>query len=280
MTDLGKVFVVIVTVLSASFLVLAMVVNATHVNYRDKADKLATENSRLQSNVAELKSAVQRGQTELAQEQAARRSALAALQTQIGSISGVLATNEAQLRALQSQNTEQNQALSQTQDELLRVTSENTNIRNQINTTLEDRNDLRSKIINRTDELYNFQSMFKDAEARNSNLQDQVTLLQARNTTASATLAAAGLPEDPEDVPPANVKGVVTAVSGNNLVEISLGRDDGLRPGHQLEVYRGNQYLGKIRIQRVSDDKAVGEIIPNFRRGFIQQNDTVAATVG
>jgi hypothetical protein len=73
---------------------------------------------------------------------------------------------------------------------------------------------------------------------------------------------------------------VVLAVGQNGLVEISLGRDDGIREGHQLDVYRGGQYLGRIEIRRTQDDKSVGQILPGFRKGFIQQGDDVAATVG
>ncbi len=280
MTDLGKVFVIIVTVLSTGFLTLSMVVNASHVNYREKSNEVEKTNRQLTANVQELKTAVEQGQTELAQEQAARRQAIAALQTQNDTVTKTLSQREAEVRNLQSQNTELTQTMAQTQDELKRVTEENNNIRTQIATTLEDRNDLRSKVIARTDELYNLQSLLADSKDRVKQLQDEVTILEARSTTAAATLAAAGLSENPEDVPPSDVKGIITAVSGSDLVEISLGRDDGLRPGHQLEVYRGNQYLGRIRIQRVDDDKAIGEILPAYRRGYIKQNDIVAAKIG
>ncbi len=280
MTDLGKVFVMIVTILSAGFLTLSMVVNASHVNHRSLAQKLEEENRQLSRNVTELKTAIEKGQTELAHEQAARRQALAALQSQNNTLITDLSTNEAALARLQSQNTLMNQTLNQTQAELQRVTQENENIRQQIATTLQDRNELRSKVIARTDELYNLTSLLKDSQDRVKQLQSEVTILQARNNTAAAALASAGLSENPDDVPPSDIKGVITAVSGNSLVEISLGRDDGLRAGHQLEVYRGSQYLGRIRIQRVDDDKAIGEVLPSFRKGFIQQNDTVAAKLG
>jgi hypothetical protein len=47
-----------------------------------------------------------------------------------------------------------------------------------------------------------------------------------------------------------------------------------------LEVFRGAQYLGKIRILKTEDDKSIGVILPDFRRGLIQQGDKVAAKLG
>ena len=90
-------------------------------------------------------------------------------------------------------------------------------------------------------------------------------------------MAAAGV-TDPEDVPPSDLKGVVLAV-GTDQVEVSLGRDDGLREGHMLDIYRNGSYLGRIQIRTVADDKSVGKIIPAFRKGYIQAGDKVAAKV-
>ena len=61
----------------------------------------------------------------------------------------------------------------------------------------------------------------------------------------------------------------------NNLVEVSIGKDDGVRVGDKLDVYRGGQYIGRINITRSEDDKAVGEILPTYSRGFILKGDRV-----
>lgn len=279
MSDLGKLFTLIILVLSVAFFTLSVAVNGSHMNYREKTAQIEQENTSLNQTVTNLKNSLEQGQTLLAQEQAARRSALAALQTQNSSQSDTLAQREAELRSTLSQNTILLQTLEQTQNELKRVTAENDNIRKQIASTLEDRNDLRRRIVSTTDQLYSLESTHADLKDQTKSLQDELTILEARKNAAISMLAAAGLPENPEDTPPENVKGVITAISGKELVEISLGKDDGLRVGHQLEVYRGSQYLGRIVIKRVNDDSAVGEILAGFRRGFIQPNDTVASKI-
>ena len=71
----------------------------------------------------------------------------------------------------------------------------------------------------------------------------------------------------------------MTAVTGANLVEISLGEDDGLREGHDLEVYRirggRHSYVGRVKVVSVQPDRAVCKVDPNFRQSNIERQDRV-----
>ena len=72
------------------------------------------------------------------------------------------------------------------------------------------------------------------------------------------------------------MQGEVLAVTANNLVEVSIGTDDGLKSGDTLEIFRGTHYLGRMRLVRLDTDRAVGEIIPKTKKGPIQKGDHVA----
>ena len=53
---------------------------------------------------------------------------------------------------------------------------------------------------------------------------------------------------DPNSVVP-TVEGVVSDIrrsGGSQLVEVSIGSDDGLKTGNTLEVSRGDKYLGRL----------------------------------
>ena len=80
---------------------------------------------------------------------------------------------------------------------------------------------------------------------------------------------------DVANIPPA-VDGYVTQVGDRDLIEISIGSDDGLRRGHHLDVFRQNVYLGRIVIIDTEPDKAVGEIVKEYRKGLIKKGDRVA----
>jgi hypothetical protein len=76
-----------------------------------------------------------------------------------------------------------------------------------------------------------------------------------------------------------DVDGIVTDVA-MDMLQISLGYDDGLREGHELDVFRGANYLGRIVIRKITPSSAVGEIILKYRRGEIKKGDRVGKNVG
>ncbi|MFN9985355.1 MAG: hypothetical protein ACK52S_07345, partial [Pirellula sp.] len=230
-----------------------------------------------ETTIEELKKASEVNKNMLAQEQVARRVSLAALQTQLDTEREKNQQANTQLNDLNSKNTQATQSLAQTLAELKRITSENDLLKQEIDKIITDRNGQRRTVIRLTDELNGLASKKSDLQAEIDSLRDQSTKYQAMAEVRGAALAAAGV-TDPDDVPPSDLKGVVLAV-GTDQVEVSLGRDDGLREGHMLDIYRNGSYLGRIQIRTVADDKSVGKIIPAFRKGYIQAGDKVAAKV-
>jgi|694.fasta_scaffold101579_1 hypothetical protein len=278
MTRLGQIFTLLLLILSVAFFVASVAVNASHKNLRDQVTEFQGRQRSLEATIDELKKAGEVNKTQLAQEQVARRVSLAALQTQLDTERDKNQQANTQLNDLNSKNTQATQSLAQTLAELKRITSENDLLKQEIDKIITDRNGQRRTVINLTDELNGLKSKKIDLEAEIKNLRDQATLYQAMADTRGAALAAAGI-KDPDDVPPSDLKGVVLAVGSDSSVEISVGRDDGLRQGHQLDVFRNGSYLGRIEIRTIADDKAVGKILPSFRKGFIQAGDKVASKV-
>lgn len=276
MTLLGKIFTLLLMLLSLLFFFLSVVVNATHRDDKSKIAEFQNRAKTLETTVDELKKSVDSKKTELDQERVARRTALAALQTQLEAIKGQLAEANSELQQLNSVNTMQTQKLSDAMDTVKRLTSENDLVKQEMDKVIDDRNLQRRSVISLTDRLNNLMSIETDLRASIKQLQDQSTVYQAQAETMKATLASAGI-TDPEDVPPADLRGLVLAVGSDQQIEISVGRDDGLREGHTLEVFRGSSYLGRIQIQRVIDDKSTGKIVPGFRKGAIQAGDKVVA---
>ena len=232
----------------------------------------------LNKTIQATKTANEKLQTSLSQEQIARRAALAALQTQLDLSSSQLAEANKKLSDLNSVNTMQNQNLSQTIDRLKATQSQNEAYKMEIDKVITDRNSVRIAVIKLTDELNSLKSIESDLVDQVKQLQDSSTMFEALSDTRGSALKSFGL-SDVDDVPPADLRGEVLAVNSNQLVEISLGRDDGLREGHTLEIYRGAQYLGRVQISKTQDDKSIGKILASFRKGYIQAGDKVASKV-
>ena len=53
--------------------------------------------------------------------------------------------------------------------------------------------------------------------------------------------------KDPSDASKIPVVGIITAVS-HSKVEISIGVDDGVRIGQELDIYRGDKYVGRVKV--------------------------------
>jgi len=117
--------------------------------------------------------------------------------------------------------------------------------------------------------LHETQSFLEIATERKAQLEKQVA--NARLLLKQHGLAIESLPRD--QVPTAG--GIVTAVADDSI-EVTLGGDDGVQMGHFLEVYRDDEYLGRVQVISVKPDRSVGRVIREFKRGDIQPGDRVA----
>lgn len=277
MTRLGQIFTLLLLLLSVAFFVAAVAVNASHKDLRGKVSSFQKQVAERDTTIDALKREAETNKDRLNREQVARRVSLAALQTRLDTERERNEQAVTQLNDLNSKNTEATQTLNQTSAELNRLSSENKLLKAEIDKIITDRNEQRRKVIRLTDDLNSLASKRTDLQIEIDNLRDQSTRYQAMAEVRGAALAAAGV-TDPQDVPPSDLKGVVLAVNEQS-VEVSIGRDDGLREGHMLDIYRNGSYLGRIQLRVVENDKSVGKIIPAFRKGYIQAGDKVASKV-
>ena len=67
-------------------------------------------------------------------------------------------------------------------------------------------------------------------------------------------------------------------MNNSDLVEISLGADDGLKIGHLMEVRRGPTYLGEGVVRKTGPDRAVLQM-KTRKRLNIQKGDTVTTRI-
>ena len=277
MSLLGKVFIVATLLLSLLFFFAAAAVNATHNNWRDAVITPNTGYRDRLTNVEsvnqQLRADVEAKQNELAKEQASRRAALSALQTQLTQVRDDLSKKDKQLSDLQAAHSELAASEKSSQEVLARLTKETEQLRTLITTTRADRDSQFGKVVELTDGVAQLQGELQALTERREQLLGQVTMMKSQ-------LDILGInPETPLDLAP-EVKGEILVVGKSGLVEISLGSDDGLRQGLELDVTRGSQYLGRIRVRTTESDKAVCEILESYRKGAIQPGDKVDSKLG
>ncbi len=159
-------------------------------------------------------------------------------------------------------------ALDTTQANLDKLTKEVEVLRKDIRTAQEDRDKQFAVVVDTTDKIHQSEGELKRTKEREQQVAVQYAKLKA--LAQKYRWDQTGLEA------PADLHGKVLAVSAKDLVEVSIGSDDGLKVGNTLEVYRGSHYLGRIEVLRLDVDRAVGKILQDYKRGPIQKGDEVA----
>jgi hypothetical protein len=109
--------------------------------------------------------------------------------------------------------------------------------------------------------------------------ENKLTLLaQVAQFKTAADRLGVDIHQPVSGIPP-KLDGVVLASRANGLVEISIGSDDGLQRGHEAYIWRNqggeSKFVGKIEIVQTTPEKAVGKVIPSYRKSPIERDDRV-----
>ncbi|OHB72838.1 MAG: hypothetical protein A2V70_01455 [Planctomycetes bacterium RBG_13_63_9] len=288
MNLVGKILTVLILVMSLLWAAFAVAVYATHTNWKlvvdnptpaagkpeglkQKLEKAKKHNEELQDRktgleekLAEAKKAAEQARGKLASEYDVLQREHDQLQQRLAKL--VQAERDAVA------------AMAATQKTLEALRQEVTVLRANIAQAQTDRDAHFDQVVKLTDELNQKVNQLKQAKARE-------TTLAADHAKALEVLRKFGLSGEPElyaDQPP-DVEGIVLAVTGDGLVEISNGSDEGLLKGHKLHVYRvgggRSVYVGRIEVVRTDADRAVCKIDPKYQKSPVQKGDRVASKI-
>ena len=281
MTLLGKSFTAVILILSAVFMVLALAVNASHRNWRDVVLTGVNGQPGLKAQIEsttrtneQLRDAQQRTLASLDREQAARRTALAALQTQLDQLRSDLQNSESEVERLGAQVTVLSQTDLSRAQELERLTAENARLRNSVRKEQQDRDLLFTQTLELTDQMNKLRGFKQQLEERNRQLMAQATRFEE-------VIAAKGIDinEPLDGAPPERNGNILLIDRPSDLVLISIGSDEGLRAGHFLEVTRKGRYVGKLKVRNTEPDRAVAEILRDYSEGILEEGGRVDTTL-
>ena len=224
----------------------------------------------LQDTNQRLRDEATRADDRLAIEQAARRFALAALQSRMEQLNQQLTLSVTQLADLQATLDQQNETLGLQEARLGDLTNVVSVLRGEIRLAQQDRDEKHDNVVLLTDRISGLQGSLTSFGEREVQLRGQVSRMKLVMDAFEIDQFTPVV-----DIPP-RVDGIITKVGEKTLVEVSIGSDDGLRKGHTLEVFRNNSYLGRVKVTDLEPDRAVCEIIPEYRKGIIKRGDRVA----
>ncbi|MDA7951445.1 MAG: hypothetical protein MPJ24_08150 [Pirellulaceae bacterium] len=268
MTTLGKFFVVAIFAISIAFFALSVAAFSTQKDLKklntEKESQLAalsTQRQNLQDEVDALKEKVAHERMARVSIVASRESMLRMSQDSLRRKQQELANTNVSLGEAIAEVSKKEETL---QSYLAEVTSLREEIRSIQLTTSETHNNLVGAI-----DAYN------EATGAKNRLEETSKQLTALLAKAENLLANQGLTvHTPLDKTPPKVLGVVKEISGAH-VEITIGSDDGIRKGHEVDIFSNDSYIGRIVIEKTFPDAAIGKLMKGYTRGIIRKGDEV-----
>jgi hypothetical protein len=216
---------------------------------------------------------LQQVKNELANAQSAREREVAALRTQLDEVTKARERLEANEARLTQDAATAVATMEATQNSIAKLRNEIEIMRTALDTTRAERDQAFTQRRQLEDELAQakteWERLRKVTETLTADLNKYMLVVQNERLQLDRN-------------GPPRLDGIILAVNANDYVEISLGFDDGLEKGHELDVYRlgptvpENKYLGRVRVVEAKADKSVAQILPNYKRGAIQRDDRVA----
>ncbi|WP_254511036.1 hypothetical protein [Anatilimnocola floriformis] len=279
MTLVGKIFTVLIFVMSICFMTASVMVFATHKNWKDYATAttaaagkpvgLETQLKDLRLLETGLKEELERLKKRLEEERVARRAVLGSLTARLVKAESELLVKQREYETVVAALNTATETAKLAQSRLSTLEAEIALTRGKLRDTEQDLDDKFNKVVTLQDELNQANNLKSNLGERNNQFAQQITRMKL-------VMDYHGLDEmSPVRHIAPRVTGVVLAINNSDLIEVSIGSDDGLKPGHVLQVYRGNQYLGQITIRTTGPDRAVGQIDKTLQRGKIQKGDNV-----
>jgi hypothetical protein len=281
MTFVGRILVLVITALALVFLGVSTVVFTTASNWKEAKEAETKKVNTLQNDVRDLAAQQDALKNQHVAEVATQKAAVKREQEKVTGL-------EADIKRSTDEITQSRTALEVAQqnaklalDEATARKSETDLLRDQKSAVEKQSNEFKLRQTELNDKIRELSRMLETATHNNTDLRERVakfsTLLR-QNGLSDDISAIKGLESPP------TVQGEVARVDAQNKsVEITIGSDDGLVPGHELFLYRvkpSPEFLGKIKILSVDPDQSVGRVIGTTIQGKkIKEGDIVSSTI-
>ncbi len=289
MSFLGKLLVGLQLVLSVMFLIFAGAVFSTQKNWKAAKEVADSNYAKLDVEKKQIQDEYDNYKNRMARDLKTEQDRASTAEGQVDLLKRQLASSEDEANKAKIERDEQR--------ELAKVSVEESKQRREEALQQREINNNLQKLLNeKTTRLQAAEDVIFNQKVAEKTLQEKHLKVLADLALMQKIIAANGLSTDPQSVvglltPPPAVDGEVLetkrgARSGSDLIEISIGSDDGLAQGHKLSVYRPQsgekvaKYLGDIKLVYVTPDRAVGTVILRAKNGIIERGDNVTSKLG
>lgn len=271
MNLMGKIFTLLIFFMSICFLVISVMVGASHRNWKETAQRMKDQAAQATNRLQDAKTNTTEKEKLLAAERLSRALQLAHLESQLKVANENFIAKETQLRKV----TEISQAqLAELEQAQARITQQDTEVA-----------DLKQNNTKLVDDIAQQFSLVRNLTNESFELKNKITQLEEKKNDIVSKLAKTkrvldrnGLTEDSltDHIIP-KLDGLVVKVEEGGLFAISLGHDDGLRIGHELDIYRQDKFVGKGTIIKTESDLSALRVNRDFMLDKVREGDHVTS---
>ena len=285
MTLVGKIFTMLIMIMSLVFMSFAVVVYATHKNWRDEVKRTDTTGNKalgyeeqvkqLEVEKTDLDAQITALDIKINNEKSAMQDAVAGAEADLKVAKQRVAQLEASQLELEKTLRQATETLDSQQITLASRREEVGQLRKDLVNTSRTKDQYFGEVVKLTSISNELQGELDRLEAQQLELTKQIASL-------NRVIAHADInPHDPSIYAnPPSVEGVITHLNEDQkLIQISLGSDDGIMKDHELVVYRmtgaSPKYLGRVIVLKSTPDQAVCKVLQSTKQAPFERADHV-----
>ena len=272
MNLIGKILTLLILIMSVVFFSVAIMLGAAQRNWKEAATTQSQRAQSFQTLLQESKSKAGEKQKFLESEKTARALQLSQLESQIAVFKQQLVQKESELRAETVASSERLARLEQASARLDQQDTDLKAIKSRNSELVDELANTFAKVKNLTNETFELKTTNSSLELLVADLNENIALktkVMNRMGLDDNQLTAGIVPR---------IQSIVAEVgTDGQFFAIRAGSDDGLRKGHQLDIYRNDRYIGKGVITKVEPSLSVLQTVAGFMQGQVAEGDHVTS---
>lgn len=266
----GKILTGLILVSSLVFFVVAVMVGASHTNWKKKAQDMSEAAQRFADQAQAAKRIRDDAEKQFRTEQVARALQISNLNSQIEILKEQVRTLTADHQQATEDKENYQRSLNETRGAIAKLDSEIEGLKKTNADYLNKIVETKNSVVSLTNQKYNLENELALIKERESALADQNTVmtkaLKIREIDPHAPTA---------DIAPRLDGQIVQVDRQLNLIIANLGLDDGLRVGHTLEIHRDGRFVGSAEVVSTDNNRSAAKLIDDLMQRQVQQGDHV-----
>ena len=270
MNLMGKIFTFMIFLMSTVFLVVSIMVGASDRAWKQEAQAMQTRARTATSSIDLLKNETASLEKALALAKVSRAQQLANLQSQKLLFENALAERATQFneeqkkaQAFARELKVANERLAAQDTQLAELKANNKKLVDDIAAQFAENRNIEKVLFEKTAKLEQLLRKEADLAAQLAKLQKVMTARGLDENDLVASIAP-------------KIEAVVTAVGDRNSTFIvAIGSDDGLRRGHEMDIYRSNRYVGRGVVVLAQNNRSSLSIVKGMMNDIVREGDSV-----